>query len=157
MFGVRLATKNSREFLKLNLTSFFDEFHCKPFGKSTKLKIFLMNEVSLRTTLQWNISYQIVQHTTFSACVIAWLSMFYIMKKKGLVWFYFGYITTHQPWCNGYRRRKWTRQHEFKSWTRLIAFHIALIPLGKVWIQLFSLRQWVNSRTDWVLQPWWGN
>ena len=24
------------------------------------------------------------------------------------------------------------RQHEFKSWTRLIAFHIAQIPLGKV-------------------------
>ena len=35
-------------------------------------------------------------------------------------------------WCNGYRRRKWTRRHEFKSWTILIAFHIALIPLGKV-------------------------
>ena len=32
--------------------------------------------------------------------------------------------------------------------TRLIAFHIALIPLGKVWIQLFSLQLWVNSRTD---------
>ena len=30
------------------------------------------------------------------------------------------------PWCNGYRHRKWTRRHEFKSWTRLIAFHIAL-------------------------------
>ena len=43
------------------------------------------------------------------------------------------------PWCNGYRRRNWTRRHEFKSWTRLIAFHIALIPLGKVLIQLFSL------------------
>ena len=38
--------------------------------------------------------------------------------------------------------------HEFKSWTRRIAFHIALIPLGKVWIQLFSLQLWVNSRTD---------
>ena len=25
------------------------------------------------------------------------------------------------PWCNGYRRRKWTRRHEFKSWTRLIS------------------------------------
>ena len=25
-----------------------------------------------------------------------------------------------------------TRRHEFKSWMRLIAFHIALIPLGKV-------------------------
>ena len=52
------------------------------------------------------------------------------------------------PWCNGYRRRKWTRRHEFKSWTRLIAFHIALIPLGKVWIQLFSLQLWMNSRRD---------
>ena len=46
---------------------------------------------------------------------------------------------TRCPWCNGYRRRKWIRRHEFKSWTRLIAFHIALIPLGKVWIQLISL------------------
>ena len=36
------------------------------------------------------------------------------------------------PWCNGYRRRKWTRRHEFKPWTRLIAFLKALIPLGKV-------------------------
>ena len=30
----------------------------------------------------------------------------------------------------------------------LITFHIALIPLGKVWIQLFSLQLWVNSRAD---------
>ena len=30
----------------------------------------------------------------------------------------------------------------------LIAFHIALIPLGKVWIQSFSLQLWVKSRTD---------
>ena len=60
-------------------------------------------------------------------------------------------------WCNGFRRNKWTQRFEFKSWTRLFAFHIALIPLGKVWIQLFSLQLWVNSRTDWVLQPWCGN
>ena len=52
------------------------------------------------------------------------------------------------PWCNGYRRRIWTRRHEFKSWTWLIAFHIAQIPLGKVWIQIFSLQLWVNSRAD---------
>ena len=52
------------------------------------------------------------------------------------------------PWCNGYPSRKWIQWHEFKSWTRLIAFHIELIPLGKVWIQLFSLQLWVNSRTD---------
>ena len=30
----------------------------------------------------------------------------------------------------------------------LNAFHIALIPLGKVLIQLFSLQLWVNSRAD---------
>ena len=67
------------------------------------------------------------------------------------------YISRRCPWCNGCRCRKWTQRHEFKSWTRLIAFHISLIPLVNVWIQLFSLQLWVNSRTDWVLQPWWGN
>ena len=57
-------------------------------------------------------------------------------------------------WCDGYRQRKWTRWHEFKSWLRLTAFHIALIPLGKILIQLFSLQIWVVSRADRVLsQP----
>ena len=42
------------------------------------------------------------------------------------------FIFEFEIWCNGYRRRKWTRRHEFKSWTRLIAFHIALILFGKV-------------------------
>ena len=58
------------------------------------------------------------------------------------------YIYRRCPWCNGYRRRNWTRQYEFKSRTRLIAFHIALIPFEKVWIQLFSLQIRINSRTD---------
>ena len=60
-------------------------------------------------------------------------------------------------WCNGYRRRIHTQRPEFKSWTRLIAFHISQITLRKVWIQLFSLQLWVNSRADCVLQPWLGN
>ena len=42
------------------------------------------------------------------------------------------YLTITDLWCNGYHRRKWTQRHKFKSWTRLIAFHIALIPLRKV-------------------------
>ena len=67
------------------------------------------------------------------------------------------HLDKHYAGCNGYRHRKWTRQHKFKSWMRLIAFHIALIPLEKVWIQLFSLQLWVNSKSDWFLQPWWGN
>ena len=53
-------------------------------------------------------------------------------------------------WFNGYRK-KWTCQSEFKSWTRLFAFHIALISLEKVWIQWFSLHLWINSRVDWAL------
>ena len=78
----------------------------------------------------------------------------YEMKKMKMM---IALLLWRCPWCNGHRHRKWTRQLEFKSWTRLIAFHIALISLGKVWIQLFSLQLWVNSRTDWVLLPGWGN
>ena len=39
------------------------------------------------------------------------------------------------PWCDCYRRWKWTRRPEFKPSTIMIAFHRALIFLGKVWIQ----------------------
>ena len=66
------------------------------------------------------------------------------------------YYTKLQPfhwscsWCNGYRRRKWTRWHEFKSWPKLITFHIALIPLGKVWIQLLK---WRNSEKEVAPSP----
>ena len=57
------------------------------------------------------------------------------------------------PWCNGYRRRKWSRRTELKYWTRLIAFHIVLIPLRKVWIELLTFQVWA----DWVLKPCIGN
>ena len=50
----------------------------------------------------------------------------------------FIYIDRRRSWCNCYRRGKWTRWHEFKSWVILFAFHIELIPLGKLWIW-FSL------------------
>ena len=51
------------------------------------------------------------------------------------------------PWCNCYCW-KWTWQPDFKPSARLFAFHIVLIPLGKVWIQLFSLQIRANSRVD---------
>ena len=38
-----------------------------------------------------------------------------------------------------------------------LLYILGKIPLGKVWIQLFSLQLWVDSRVDWVLQPWLGN
>ena len=49
------------------------------------------------------------------------------------------------------------QQPKFKSQTRLFAFHIALLPLGKVWIQLFSLQLWINSSAVWAFPPWYGN
>ena len=36
------------------------------------------------------------------------------------------------------------------EWKQLLAFHIVLIILGKVHIQLFSLQLWVNSRANWA-------
>ena len=32
-----------------------------------------------------------------------------------------GYKNWRYPWCNGYRRRNWTRRHEFISWTDCIS------------------------------------
>ena len=76
-------------------------------------------------------------------------SLFHLTTKcTNLANTFLSFIILSLIFCNGYRRRKWIRRYEFKSWTRLIAFHIALILLGKVWIRLFSLQLWVNSRAD---------
>ena len=48
-------------------------------------------------------------------------------------------------------RNKWIQLSEFRPWTRLLTFYIALIPLWSVWIQLFSLKVKMNSRTDFKL------
>ena len=86
---------------------------------------------------------------SFVGCLFwQWLVLLLHGLTHSVFWCYHYFTTRRCPWCTGYRRRKWTWWHEFKSWTRLIAFHIALIPLGKVWIQLFSLQLWVNSRAD---------
>ena len=101
--------------------------HTKPFPFFSFL-FFLMPKTDI-----WNWNY--------------WFCGMSTLVGFGLVLWHMNHCTICR-WCNGYRRRKLTQQHEFKSWTRLISFHIALIPLGKVWIQLFSLQLWVNSRTD---------
>ena len=62
-----------------------------------------------------------------------------------------------RSWSNSYWRRKWTRWHNFKSLSRLLAFYQALISFWKVWIQLFSLLLWVDDNTEWALLPWYGN
>ena len=44
-----------------------------------------------------------------------------------------------RSWCNVYHPRKWIQLTEFKFCTKLFAYHIALIAIGTVCIQLFSL------------------
>ena len=90
-------------------------------------------------------TYNAITQTKLSLCCAIFFCWATVTSKNRIVIIQ---ITVRCMWCNGYRRRKWTWWHGFKSWTRLIAFLIALIPLGKVWIQLFSLQLWVNSRTD---------
>ena len=88
----------------------------------------------------WNIRTVVFPHF----CL---LLIFFLLTHVLSVWFLVAVISLPQsilycrgvPRCNAYRRRKWTRRNEFKYWIKLIAFHIALIPLGKVWIQLLSL------------------
>ena len=63
----------------------------------------------------------------------------------------------HKITYKGWYAIKTQPTNQIKSWTRLIALPIALIPLGKVWIQLFSLQLWVIRRAGWVLQPRLGN
>ena len=43
----------------------------------------------------------------------------------------FLFLIRRCPWCNGYCPRKWVWRHEFKSWTRLIAFSHSTNTLGK--------------------------
>ena len=107
--------------------------YCKTFDSPLYYTYWLIQKqfLLLVLTINWG---QLSDLYSLCILVFSHLSILYIFRKC--------------PWCNGYPRRKWTRRHEFKSWTRLIAFHVALIPLGKVWIQLFSLQLWVNSRAD---------
>ena len=54
------------------------------------------------------------------------------------------------PRWNGYCRGIRTGRPKFKSWTRLLAFRLLLIPFRKSLTQLFSLQLWVNSRADFI-------
>ena len=76
---------------------------------------------------------------------------FALWSKAQILSFRIGFILScyrRRSWCDDYRRRKFTRLLEFKTWTRLFAFHIALITLGKVWILLFFLQLCIDRRTE---------
>ena len=87
---------------------------------------------------------------------LLWLLMYFCQLGWDLIedWTTFQ-LTCMTTWmcllCHGYCRRKWMRRREFKSWTRLFAFHITLIHTRKVWIQFFVLQQWVASQANWIL------
>ena len=43
---------------------------------------------------------------------------------------------------------------EFESWTRLFAFHFALMKLEKVCIQLFLTSCWISEKCDSLCEPY---
>ena len=111
------------------------------FGWSTLTVLFPNIPFSLQISLRLFKANQVNLVSSSSSC-----SFFFHLPK---FWYLSLFLLSRRcPWCNGYRHRIWTRRYEFNSWTRLIAFHIALIPMWKLRIQLFSLQLWVNSRVD---------
>ena len=135
------------------------QFQMCLFVRGLRLHIFCIRSVFFIILLNLSIDQE---NIILDACVRVYicglrLYIFSIRSVFFFIWMHLSlflsiyisiYIFWRCPWCSRYRRGKWTRRHEFKSWTWLIAFHIALIPLGKVWIQLFSLQLWANSRAD---------
>ena len=55
-----------------------------------------------------------------------------LFRRFLLIFFTFIHVTRLHYWHNSYHHRKWAWLSEFKSWTRLFAFHIVLMLLGKV-------------------------
>ena len=62
---------------------------------------------------------------------LSWLVSLNIHLPNTREWYHIVNCNRKCPWCNGYRRRKWARRHEFKSWTTLIAFSQSINTLGK--------------------------
>ena len=58
--------------------------------------------------------------------------------KMSVVLYIFNSVTLPSPWRNDYCRKKQNQWSKFKSWTRLSAFYLAPIPLGKALIHMFS-------------------
>ena len=80
-------------------------------------------------------------------------------KYMGIIWCLLEFTSSwyQTPHIKTYRRPKWTLRYEFKSWTRLIAFHIVLKLLCKICVQLFSFHPWATNRADWARWLWYGN
>ena len=84
---------------------------------------------------------------------ICWEELAQIWEQysiQGKIWFLFWVKQNigRCLWYKGYWHKKLIQPLEFKSWMRLVAIYIALIHMRKVWIQLYSLQLWVNSRAE---------
>ena len=114
---------------------FIHKIHTATRTHSTNLRKYVQSPISIYIYIYiYTYLWSTHNHTHVHICIHTYSYISTVMYK-------YTYKCTHRcPWCSGYRRWKWTRRHEFKSRTRLIAFHIALIPLGKLWIQLFSFQ-----------------
>ena len=132
----------------------FQEFFCSKLVAGTNKKIMcavvktpvFFNQYSISV---WDLQGECDQKLLYLVLLFQAVAMSVLLHGENLqksswkkiyktvaVWPCSSYLTNHWsitynalcPWCNSYCCRKWTPWHGFKSWTRLIAFHIALIP-----------------------------
>ena len=117
-FSLRTQFKCQKQ-LYLNLFSLINEVKCIQVlqcitNNSIKHQSFIYSQLNIKTIL-----FQIIQ---FSISIPV-RSIWPIYRNLSGV-------TTPGPLCNGYCRWKWTRRHEFKSWTRHFISH-STNTLGK--------------------------
>ena len=67
--------------------------------------IFKLHE-SLEIEVSWHLN---------CVLILNWIVWSRTVWLNWIAWNRNVFISKVCPWCNGYRRRKWTRQHEFKS------------------------------------------
>ena len=113
-----------------------EKWACERVGKKSGMSCLLSTRTKKKYALFMGISVALIKNMSKNVTKLLMHCCWFVFVFCTNLWdqIIIIIITTlirKCPWCNGYRRRKWTRRHEFKSWTRLIAFHIALIPLGK--------------------------
>ena len=108
--------------------------HTFPKGICPKVNVIARLEYELA---YYDSAVQRFNHYTTRTPLSSWRILFYVIRFNDIS-ILDGYLMPNsvcsyrQSRCNEYRRR--TRRSGSKSWTKLFAFHIALIPFGKEWI-----------------------
>ena len=138
------------EHLWYYLTHSWEDKGVHTFPKGICLKVNVIARLEYELAYYDSAVHRFNHYTTRTPLIKGWVCLYECVRAN--VTSMYTSMRTH----NSIKRHShWamvmTWRSEFKSWTRLFIFHIILISLGKVCIQLFFFQQWINSRADWAL------